>query len=1537
MPNIILQIVLKIVRFSLTRLAWLMSLWGLLLWVPVACLPPLMAHASVQLSTPTAVQANVQVNQQSNLQSNLQAAAQATAEAENTESASTESASRESASKDAASTQSSPARNMASSAGMSHPVMPPPTTYINSHSRFMALAKQFPELSVATSVVQDAQGFLWIGTQNGVYRFDGSSVSNIALADRSAVGDSRQWVTTLSVDPQQRLWIGTRAAGVYILHLVTGAWHALALPQGAANAEITAIVHDSDGGSWIATHGAGLFRVAGASVDSKDATVLESVTLPSTAEVVGAKDINTLWRDAEGYLWLGTGAAPLRKQNSRQAGLLRWHPVTQDLQWFHPENSVLTHASISILRPDPQGNLWIGAYGGGLYRYRFDRHQLERWPDLPPSLATGLVTDILVQDKRLWVSSFDHGLWLLQDWSSYDVAAAKTEASKHTAASSASLTSSTSNAASDQSSSLTSTDGTPRHIWWQRFGFNPLVEYQLGSNNLTQLWLDQQHTLWMASPAGVFGLSSTAQDVRNLPFAAGKANSLQYPDVFGVAPSQTAGVFWLANRDAGLVLFDSQTQHIRHFKVPPTPNQPAVTTAFTASVPGAPTAHIAPTLARQVVETRDGRVFIGTDAGLYRLHPFSGDWELQPLQTPEPHIGVMQLGPDGDLWIGTRGDGLLRWRPPPSAMNGASDAQKKHGPESQPDTTATLDTRLNTVIARLQARYRAEQDAHHKRPPQGQIVARYGHNAADTMSLRSDSIGTMAFDQHQYLWLGFPGQGLSRIDSRSGDIESWEATLDRSNGLATSVIESMFQYAGHFWLWGNGILHRVEPDLQQPERVRRFYAYTPPLQVDEALRAGAEVLLPYMWALSGNNLVQLAPAHGFGITFWLGAVWLGEDGFLVRGGNQGVDFVAATSLRQGRIMPTLTVQLTEMRLFNQPVPSMQTPLAQNPLRAPMDRSHAAAEQRGAFRLPQPINQLSKLELSRHEDMFSLLFSALDFVAPQQVQYRYRLLGFDANWIETSGTNPMATYTRLAPGQYQFEVMARPQGGLWPNAPSLRLSIDILPAWWQTLWFKVGLLVLIGGAMVAALRWRWLAERAQRRQLAALVRQRTAELEQQNKALSDSYRDLMLLQTMVSQITATLSTQEVISQCQAQLQQVMDVHVLAVGIFHAETERLHFDFWLESGQWMTPFSLATSEQQTLAAVCFSQQRELIIARRQDFLNYLAKVPAPVAGEPMQSVLYFPLQVHGHVLGCITVQSPQPQAFTSMQIQLVRTLSSTIAIALANAAVVADLRQTQQQMVEQEKLASLGALVSGVAHEVNTPLGICVTAATHLQQETQELSQLHQQQKLTGQRFEQHLQVCRDTLTLLTQNAMRAANLIQRFKQVAVDRHSQQGRELHIAHYIHEVMHSLQAELKRVNGQFQIDCADDLLIYTEPGVLAQVFGHLLTNAVEHAFMPALDGSAAWHLLATPQVDIKIYRQAQWLVICFKDNGIGMTPQVQQRIFEPFFTTQRANGHSGLGAHIMYNLVTGQLGGRIEVQSAPGEGTQIIIRLPLRSNGR
>ncbi len=104
-----------------------------------------------------------------------------------------------------------------------------------------------------------------------------------------------------------------------------------------------------------------------------------------------------------------------------------------------------------------------------------------------------------------------------------------------------------------------------------------------------------------------------------------------------------------------------------------------------------------------------------------------------------------------------------------------------------------------------------------------------------------------------------------------------------------------------------------------------------------------------------------------------------------------------------------------------------------------------------------------------------------------------------------------------------------------------------------------------------------------------------------------------------------------------------------------------------------------------------------------------------------------------------------------------------------------------------------------------------------------------------------------------------------------------------------------------------------------------------------MPALDGSAAWHLLATPQVDIKIYRQAQWLVICFKDNGIGMTPQVQQRIFEPFFTTQRASGHSGLGAHIMYNLVTGQLGGRIEVQSSPGEGTQIIIRLPLRSNGR
>lgn len=1423
--------------------------------------------------------------------------------------------------------------------------------YINSHSRFMALAKQFPELNVATSVVQDPQGFLWIGTQNGVFRFDGRSVNHIAFTDRGAEGDHRQWVTTLSVDPQQRLWIGTRAAGVFVLHLVTGVWHALALPADVANAEVTHIVHDSDGYSWVATHGAGLFRASGASVDAKVAMELEAVSLPSTADVVGAKDINSVWRDAEGYLWLGTGAAPLRKQNSRHAGLLRWHPVTQDLQWFHPDNSVLTQASISILRPDSHGNLWIGAYGGGLYRYRFDRHQLEAWPALPSALAKGLVTDIVLQDARLWVSSFDHGLWLLEDWPSYDHADTKghlSEAARPELPTGNTLTAQAENIASTRPIATASADAKPPKARWQRFGFNPLVDYQLGSNNLTQLWLDQQQTLWMASPTGVFGLSSTAQHVRNLPFAAGRAHSLQYPDVFGVAPSQQAGLFWLANRDAGVVLFDSQTQQIRQFPVQPQTLPPAPTSTLTGQNPSAA---VLPTLARQVLETRDGKVFIGTDAGLFRLNPLNGDWELQPLQSPEPHIGVMILGPDGDIWIGTRGDGLLRWRPSPSVDMLPDKVPERVKPRPQPDGLhsvthsdvqaavmhhpavglgTSLDANLDAAIANLQQRYQTEQ------PVNGTIIARYGHNAADAQSLRSDSVGTMAFDQHQYLWLGFPGQGLSRIDSRTGSIESWEATLDRSNGLVTSAIESMFQYAGHFWLWGNGILHRVEPDPQQPERVRRFYAYTPPLQVDAALQAGREVLLPYMWALSGPNLVQLAPTHGFGMTFWLGAVWLGEDGFLLRGGNQGLDVVAAKTLRQRTIMPKLKVQLTELRLFNQPVPSMQTASPHHPqLEPPLSASSTSA--RGGFRLSQPINQLAKLQLSQHEDMFSLLFSALDFVAPQQVQYRYRLLGFDANWIETGGSNPMATYTRLAPGQYQFEVMARPQGGLWPNEPSLRLSIEIMPAWWQSLWFKLSVLVLLGGVIVAGLRWRFMAESAQRRQLAALVHQRTAELEQQNKALSDSYRDLMLLQTMVSQITATLSTQEVISQCQAQLQQVMDVHVLAVGIFHADTERLHFDFWLESGQWMAPFTLATTEQQTLAAVCFSQQRELIIARRQDFLNYLTKVPAPVAGEPMQSVLYFPLQVHGHVLGCITVQSPQPQAFNSMQIQLVRTLSSTIAIALANAAVVADLRQTQQQMVEQEKLASLGALVSGVAHEVNTPLGICVTAATHLQQETQELSQLHQQQKLTGQRFDQHLQVCRDTLTLLTQNAMRAANLIQRFKQVAVDRHSQQGRELHLAHYLHEVMHSLQAELKRVNGQYQIDCADDLVIYTEPGVLAQVVGHLVTNAVEHAFMPALDGSAAWHLLATPQVDMKVYRQAQWLVLSFKDNGIGMTVQAQQRMFEPFFTTQRANGHSGLGAHIMYNLVTGQLGGRIEVQSAPGEGTQVIIRLPLRSKGR
>jgi PAS domain S-box-containing protein len=257
-----------------------------------------------------------------------------------------------------------------------------------------------------------------------------------------------------------------------------------------------------------------------------------------------------------------------------------------------------------------------------------------------------------------------------------------------------------------------------------------------------------------------------------------------------------------------------------------------------------------------------------------------------------------------------------------------------------------------------------------------------------------------------------------------------------------------------------------------------------------------------------------------------------------------------------------------------------------------------------------------------------------------------------------------------------------------------------------------------------------------------------------------------------------------------------------------------------------------------------------------------------------------------------------------------------------AALRNLRETQNSLIEAEKLAALGRLVAGVAHEVNNPVGISLTVASSLERKTALFASEVARGNLKRSSLNDFIEASRDASSQLVANLNRAAELIQSFKQVAADRNYSDQRAFDLADLTEQVVMSLRPGLRKHNLTLNVECQPNLLMNSYPGPYGQVLTNLFLNSVAHAFPNGRSGT----------VDIKVRESGKDNVeILFSDNGIGMSLDVRRRAFDPFFTTRRDQGGTGLGLHIVYSIVTNRLGGRLDLDSQPGGGTQIQIILP------
>lgn len=432
-----------------------------------------------------------------------------------------------------------------------------------------------------------------------------------------------------------------------------------------------------------------------------------------------------------------------------------------------------------------------------------------------------------------------------------------------------------------------------------------------------------------------------------------------------------------------------------------------------------------------------------------------------------------------------------------------------------------------------------------------------------------------------------------------------------------------------------------------------------------------------------------------------------------------------------------------------------------------------------------------------------------------------------------------------------------------------------------------------------------------RELAASEARRAEVLQQTSETLER-------LSAIGQEITTHLDAGAVFQVLDRHVHALLPVSTFAVYKLDATGTALRRAYGVEQGRILPDNAIALDNAHAYSVRCLLGRCEVYIAQVPP-KRHAYTVPGTLHNE---SVLYMPLMVGERLLGVMTVQACHRDAYGERERLIFRTLCAYGAIALDNASAYRQLQDAQTQLVSQQKLAALGALMAGVAHELNTPIGNSLLIASTMQQKTHDVERLMNGSGLRRSDLAAYIDDAGKAAALVMRGLNSAADLVNSFKQVAVDRTTEQRRPFDLQQLSHEIIATVMNRIRSSGHRIETGIAFGIGMDSYPGPLGQVITNLVNNALLHAFdkskpsgLMRLDASAS---------DTRVR-------IDFTDDGGGIEEQHLSRIFDPFFTTKLGQGGSGLGLSISYNIVTALLGGTISVRSSPA-GTCFTLELPL-----
>lgn len=592
-------------------------------------------------------------------------------------------------------------------------------------------------------------------------------------------------------------------------------------------------------------------------------------------------------------------------------------------------------------------------------------------------------------------------------------------------------------------------------------------------------------------------------------------------------------------------------------------------------------------------------------------------------------------------------------------------------------------------------------------------------------------------------------------------------------------------------------------------------------------------------------------------------------------------------------------------------------------------------------------------LAYSENSLRFEFAAISYDNPRENLFQSILEGFDDHWSAWTKEN-VRTYTNLPEGDYRFRILGK---NIYQNVSQEAVfEFSILAPWYRTVWAYLSYGLILLGVILAI-------DRTQRKRLLTKERERgqlrEAELRAKSaEALANSEREgkknVELLSEIGREITSSLDIDTIFGKLYDHINQLVDASVFGVGIYHPKKQEIEYRLAIERGKKYEPYTRNTTDKNQLPVWCIENKKPVFINDlEKEYKNYIevfqdaaSKLEDGSESDEPASLIYLPLIAQDRVLGVITIQSFKKNAYTDHHLNILKNLATYTTIALDNAnayrrlnATLDNLTSTQEQLVTQQKLASLGALTAGIAHEIKNPLNFVNNFAelsTELVKELQEEVMANSDKKISDIAGE-----IGEILNDLNQNALkinehgkRADSIVKSMLQHSrgntgekqtTDINAMLEEDINLAY------HGMRAQNSEFNATIEKNLDATIgSVDVIPQDISRVFLNIITNAFYEANVKKTQQDGDF----SPKIIVSSKKYGNGVEVRIRDNGNGIPDEARDKLFNPFFTTKPAGQGTGLGLSISFDIIVQEHGGEITFETKSGEFAEFIIRLPNKS---